>query len=239
MCLTCVDGNCKLIYGLPFCSDVAYAVPANSSSNTSDLINFYDTNAQNLYQNFSISLQQVACNTTSTAQYSLARGCPDCQNDYKSWLCAVTIPRCDDFSSTNTNLMPRNVAQQAINQSSIDITTFGMQANDSQLPWFNQSRNPLIDQQIQPGPYKELLPCIDLCYEIVKSCPSVMSFACPKQEFLYNKSYSIYDGTSVSPPSCNFLGRDPPQMNSAVRRVVPWIGIFISLGVLHGLLVWS
>jgi calcium channel MID1 len=135
--------------------------------------------------------------------------------------------------------MPRNIAQQAINQSTVDITSFGMSANDTQLTWFNHSRNPLIDQQIQPGPYKELLPCIDLCYEIVKSCPAAMGFGCPKQEFLYNKSYSIYDGISVSPPSCNFLGRDPPQMNSAIGRLTPGIGVFILVGILHVFLAWS
>jgi len=43
----------------------------------------------------------------------------------------------------------------------------------------NSSRNPLIDQTIQPGPYKEVLPCEDLCYDIVQSCPAIFGFGCP------------------------------------------------------------
>jgi calcium channel MID1 len=203
----------------------------------STLVDFYDNNAQSLYQNFSLSLQQVACNTTSSSQYSLARNCNDCQNDYKTWLCAVTIPRCDDFSSSSPNLMPRNIAQQQLNNTTVDLAAFGIQSNATKLPWFSRSRSLIIDQQIKPGPYRELLPCIDLCYEMVKSCPAVMGFGCPRQVALMNKSYGIFD-SGISPPSCNFLGRDTPTTNSSPRRIVPMMRLLIAMGVLHWILVW-
>jgi calcium channel MID1 len=37
----------------------------------------------------------------------------------------------------------------------------------------------MIDTDIKPGPYKELLPCEDLCFDIVRSCPAKLEFACP------------------------------------------------------------
>lgn len=37
----------------------------------------------------------------------------------------------------------------------------------------------MIDEEIQPGPYKEMLPCEDLCFDLVRSCPAQLSFACP------------------------------------------------------------
>ncbi|KAG9818558.1 hypothetical protein KCU77_g17340, partial [Aureobasidium melanogenum] len=37
----------------------------------------------------------------------------------------------------------------------------------------NSSRNPtIIVDTIAPGPYKEVLPCQDLCYSLVRSCPA-------------------------------------------------------------------
>lgn len=44
---------------------------------------------------------------------------------------------------------------------------------------YSKSRNPMIDEDIKPGPYKEMLPCEDLCFDIVRSCPATLGFACP------------------------------------------------------------
>jgi calcium channel MID1 len=55
---------------------------------------------------------------------------------------------------------------------------------------FSKSRNPMIDEIIQPGPYKELLPCEDLCFDIVRSCPAKLQFSCPSgrtRELSYGK----------------------------------------------------
>ncbi|KAK4996426.1 hypothetical protein LTR66_003953, partial [Elasticomyces elasticus] len=105
------DGNCALLFNLSFCSEVAYAVPSNPNNFPSfeSLAATYDSYAAALYQNFSYSLQQIACNTTSTSQYSLAKNCDDCADAYKQWLCAVAIPRCEDYSSNLPWLLPRNL----------------------------------------------------------------------------------------------------------------------------------
>lgn len=54
---------------------------------------------------------------------------------------------------------------------------------------FNSSRNPMIDTDIRPGPYKELLPCKDMCYNLTQSCPAALQFACPLEGYGLESSY--------------------------------------------------
>lgn len=172
------DENCQLVYDLDFCSGVAYAVPGNASAfNMSQLSQFYDTNAQALYQNFSYSLQNVPCNASNETRYSILRNCDDCAVAYGQWLCAVTIPRCADWSSNESFLYPRPVGT---------------------------SRNPLIDQVIQPGNYKEILPCVNLCYNLMEGCDSSLQFTCPQQGKGLEQSYGqLSDNGTVS---CSYPG---------------------------------
>ncbi|KAI9749153.1 MAG: hypothetical protein M4579_006983 [Chaenotheca gracillima] len=151
------DGNCRVIYGLSFCSSVAYAVPGNPSFSPGGLAALYDNSTENMYKNFSKALAQIPCNTSSDAQYSLVKTCADCQTMYKSWLCAVTMPRCFDYSSQEPYLVPRTGDRNTL----------------------SSSRNPLINNQIKPGPYKELLPCKEHCWGMVQACPAKLSFGCP------------------------------------------------------------
>ncbi len=210
MVLTVVsDGNCQVIFNLTFCSEVAYAVPSNPNTfpSVTDLTTLYDNNAADLYKNFTYSLQQIPCNTTSTAQYSLARTCTDCARDYKNWLCAVTIPRCADFSSPAPHLQPRNVGQRFLNGSVPDPAGFAAadDADSSQQRLYaNVSRNPLVDERVRPGPYREVLPCDDLCYSLVQSCPAALRFACPLPGKGLERSYGkrSADGSIT----CSFLG---------------------------------
>ena len=169
----------------------------------------YDQNASDAYVFFNKSLQQVPCNTTSSAPYSPARNCTDCANAYKQWLCAVTIPRCEDYSNTAPYLQPRAVSQNFTNTSL--NKSFPPNLNDTARSIYNQtrtymnsSRNSLIDNTVVPGPYKEVLPCRDLCYNLVQSCPAVLQFACPLPGFGLEYSYGKWN--QYLPPgrySCN------------------------------------
>ncbi|KAL8902923.1 MAG: hypothetical protein Q9171_007564, partial [Xanthocarpia ochracea] len=161
------DNNCQIIYNLPFCTDVTYAVPSNPVKipNTTELGLLYDTHAENAYQNFSKSLQQIPCETNdSTTKYSLVRDCQDCDNAYKAWLCAVTIPRCEDFSTpdnTTKFLIPRSIgAKEFVNGSVVPNATSGhsLSPENKTKNYYALSRNSMIDDRIQPGPYKEMLP---------------------------------------------------------------------------------
>ena len=193
-----------LVFNLPFCSSVAYAAPGNPLSNNASVSNatslglLYDNYASLAYTNFNYSLSQVACNTTSSAQYSLVRNCTDCANAYKEWLCAVVIPRCEDFSNSSSFLQPRAISQTFINQTYgkkfVDDPTLSIE--NQRKAYFNSSRNSMIDDVIVPGPYKEVLPCEDICYELVRSCPSFLGFGCPLPGHGLNYSYG-------TPPTCN------------------------------------
>lgn len=221
------DGNCELIFNLDFCDEVAYAVPSNPYTfpSVEALSAVYDSYAAANYQNFNYSLQQIPCNTTSSAQYSLAKTCDDCASAYKQWLCAVTMPRCEDYSSQLAWLQPRNLGQRFINS---PINTPGsvhqqfLNAPYNPMPSApgdsaayaqtyasvfasNSSRNPtIIDDQIMPGPYKEVLPCDDLCYSLMQSCPASFGFGCPFPgrglEVDYGKRSTTGDVT------CSYLG---------------------------------
>ena len=203
----CVEDSCQLIYNLTFCTNVNYAVPGNRSLSSTHLGQMYDNNTQKLYTNFFYSMQQVPCNASSDARYSLAVTCDNCIAAYKEWLCAVTMPRCMDYSSLQSYLQLRNVAQSFPNGtygSSITSDPSFSMANMS-VTAFNQSRNPWIDSTIRPGPYKELLPCDSLCYGLVQSCPSALGFSCPYAGQGFNASYSVasMDGNF---PRCNLPG---------------------------------
>jgi calcium channel MID1 len=197
-----------VISDLEFCTDVTYAVPSSPEFKTDDtrLSKLYDDKAREYYENFEKSLAQVACDTTSTAQYSLARNCDDCRRDYKTWLCAVLIPRCEDWNATDDWLQPRRINAQFADGStpSPDMIT-GLNNTFRERFAVNKSRNAFIDEEIQPGPYKELLPCEDLCFDIVRSCPAVLGFACPGQPATKSTYGSIKD-PSMRNLTCNFPG---------------------------------
>ena len=214
--------NCALLYNLSFCTSVAWAAPANPQTfnNTTSLANQYDEHAKSLYTNFTYSLEQIPCNTTSSAQYSLARNCNDCDAAYREWLCAVTIPRCEDFSSTATYLQPRAV-NQSFNDSSYPIGTDkdpAFSLEHRKLMAFNSSRNPMIDLVIRPGPYRELLPCEDLCYNLTRSCPAALQFACPLEGHGLNYSYGSPDPDGKL--TCNSPWKSISGAASLTTRVV-------------------
>lgn len=204
--------NCALMYNLSFCSEVAYAVPSNPqlyppATGIPKLAALYDNYSYAMYQYFNYSLQQIPCNTTSSAQYSLARNCDDCARSYKQWLCAVTIPRCEDWNNQASYLAPRAMAQNFTNGSVPAWITSPNSLQSAQLNAVasNSSRNSqIIDTVIQPGPYKEVLPCVDLCYDLVQSCPAQLGFYCPQGSYL-NMSYQ-FRSSDPGVISCSYLG---------------------------------
>ncbi|KAJ9611519.1 hypothetical protein H2200_004703 [Cladophialophora chaetospira] len=242
---TKTENNCALMYNLSFCSEVAYAVPTNPDkfspeSGLPELAALYDSNAAKLYQYFNYSLQQIPCNTTSSAQYSLARTCDDCARAYKQWLCAVTIPRCEDFSSSSPFLKPRNLGQKFINGSSVSSDPSFSSGQDQALlnaVASNSSRNPLIDSEVRPGPYKEVLPCEDLCYDLVQSCPASLGFACPLSGKGLEDSYGKRVDAAEGVLSCSYLGA--AFYLSGVSTVTPGLSMFgmVFLALLVGFIV--
>ncbi|KAF2736838.1 hypothetical protein EJ04DRAFT_489123 [Polyplosphaeria fusca] len=230
---TKADDSCQVIFGLDFCTDIAYAVPSSPEfkTNTTILAALYDNQAREYYENFTKSLAQVACDTTGTAQYSLARTCTDCANDYKTWLCSVLMPRCEDWSATDAWLHPRNINTPFPNGSLPDAENKTLDALRNRFA-YNQSRNSIIDETIKPGPYKELLPCDDLCYDIVRSCPAQLQFSCPNEPAL-SLTYHKRDRGPLPQLQCNFPGA-VVELNPARGAAE---GLRARLGVVVGVVV--
>ncbi|CAG8034386.1 unnamed protein product [Penicillium salamii] len=195
---TKADDNCAVLFNLTFCSEVAYAVPSNPNLSVDKLRTIYDSHASKYYKNFNYSLQQVQCKTDEESMFSLAVTCEDCENAYKQWLCGVTIPRCADYSATDSFLAVRNAGQYFINGSSLPSDSPYRKSTAT-----NNSRNAIIDELIKPGPYKEILPCQDICHTLVKNCPTKLGFSCPEGRWL-NASYGYRN--SGGDITCSFMG---------------------------------
>jgi calcium channel MID1 len=204
----------------------------------------YEANTTSLYTFFDASLQQTACNTTSSARYSLVRNCTDCARDYKNWLCAVTIPRCTDFSDSSSYLIPRNIGNKFANGSAPTLPDTGEALNSSMtnITRFTTSRNPFIDDTIVPQPYNELMPCKELCYELVKSCPAALGFQCPVTDVMMSRSYGTLDTTALEHGvvTCNYPGVDVPDMLGAAAGLAPTVRLAMAVAVtVMGLMLLS
>ncbi|KAK2628657.1 hypothetical protein QTJ16_001760 [Diplocarpon rosae] len=231
------DGNCAVIYDLSFCDQTAYSVPSNPNvfPNMSALASFYDNATQASFANFEKVLAQIPCETTASAQYSLARTCSDCREAYKSWLCAVSIPRCTDFTKTDPWLRPRAMGQPYPNGTLLDERDRRIASTTAG----NASRNARIDELLVPGPYKEVLPCDELCFNLVRSCPAAMGFGCPQLgDIGFNESYGVkpaFPGDAsgrISNITCNVPGTI--YYLSAGRTLVLPSMVLLCLGLFAG-----
>lgn len=190
--MTQPDAACDLVFGLDFCKDVTYAVPARQGTSRADLGKMYDSYAQEQYVNFSKALQQVPCHASPELAYLPVRTCQDCARTYKEWLCSVTFPRCSSI--------PRG----------------------SGYVWrdVNALRSLLVNEVIQPSlGYYELLPCIDICERLVRDCPSLFQFQCPSRKVLGGQLYALWNSSSRD-PTCNWLGA--VIKSGAVRLTAAW-----------------
>lgn len=170
---------CKIIYDLDFCEGVAYSVPVSSHinyNNTAALKQIYDSKVATLYSNFSKSLQQVACNASDENRYSPINNCTNCVKQYKTWLCAVTIPRCSTYFEPGYSYREHG-----------------------------ESRNEFVNEVIEPPlPYYEVMPCIDLCNEMVRDCPAQLKLACPTSSAAIEQSYGVFE-LNLTYDTCNLI----------------------------------
>lgn len=191
-------------------------MPGNDNRmSVAELASFYDDYAREMYANFEKNLAQVACNTSSEQSYSLVRNCTDCARSYKKWLCSVTIPRCEDFSKDSNSTLIRNVGQAFPNGTSLSLEEQKILTNSTAN---TKSRLARIDELVQPGPYREVLPCEDLCYDLVRDCPASLKFACPQRgQDQFTSSYQLR-GSGLT---CNYPGAVQNQ-SVAAGLVMPW-----------------
>ncbi|KAK2590926.1 stretch-activated cation channel mid1 [Conoideocrella luteorostrata] len=209
--------NCKVVTDLEFCDEIRYAIPGNDGKfNNTELAKVYDQQAKTMYDNFLKVMQQIQCEADRTSKYSLARTCKDCERAYKRWLCTVSFPRCEDFHSGSQFSVIRNVNQAFPNGTTLPDE---IRRDLAKVPAQNASRNSFIDANIQPGPYREIMPCEDICYQVVQSCPSKIGFKCP-QPGMYG--FDVTYGRRDPDPrvvSCNFPGEARTRFSAGVSRI--------------------
>ncbi|KAI1311069.1 stretch-activated cation channel mid1 [Mortierella claussenii] len=216
--------NCVLITDLQFCQEVTYAVPitpqstlpggsgagagAINSTIHQDVKHFYDDFTSNLMDNFRKVLGQYDC---SKSQYSLVRNCTDCERAYRRWLCGISIPRCTDvedvtdpnnvgYTGPPTTFDPNSNENPYLGDRANGPVVVGRNTNTSRGAIAQLSQNPLMN----PGDYGEVLPCVDLCYDVVQSCPSFLGFSCPVKNIAGN-----YAKMNAAGFQCNGLGVVP------------------------------
>ncbi|KAH6963481.1 stretch-activated Ca2+-permeable channel component-domain-containing protein [Fusarium avenaceum] len=204
--------NCKMVTNLEFCNETQYAVPGNDKKfNNTALAKHYDDYARKMYANFEKVIAQIPCEAPPESRYSLARTCDQCREAYKRWLCTVSIPRCEDVMGGGRHSVVRNAFQAFPNGTTLpDDFRKGLRSSAN-----NSSRNAWIDQTVEPGPYKELLPCEDICYDVVQSCPAAIGFTCPQPGFpSFGVSYGQRD-PETSGITCNYPGEARTRISAA------------------------
>ncbi|KAF9186946.1 stretch-activated cation channel mid1 [Haplosporangium sp. Z 767] len=215
--------NCVLITDLQFCQEAAYAVPitplatlpGGGAANTTirqDVKNHYDGFAESLMDNFDKVLGQYDC---TRSQYSLIRNCTHCRRAYRRWLCSVSIPRCTDVedvrdfrnkgNSQSDTVEPNAAANPYLIDRTQGPVIVERSTNTSRGAIAPSAENPLMN----PGVYGEVLPCIDLCFDVVQSCPNFLEFSCPVKNMAGNYAHMNPDGFQ-----CNGLGVVPVPSGS-------------------------
>lgn len=196
-------------------------------TSASALASWYDSQAETSWGFFQNVLAQIPCEIESSGQYSLTKTCTDCELAYKAWLCSVLIPRCEDYTSSASWLQARNIIQPFPNGSSLPSS---ITEPAQSVLYLNSSRNPLIDTEIQPGPYKEILPCEDLCYDLVKSCPASMGFGCPTPGMQgFDVSYGLRPNENQTGLiTCNYPGAVYGLSGAMPAPSMQWYAIVVA-----------
>ncbi|EJT98066.1 hypothetical protein DACRYDRAFT_24603 [Dacryopinax primogenitus] len=100
--------------------------------------------------------------------YSPLKTCEDCLDAYRDWACAISFPRCANTDASA--VPPPPLPPPAV------------------MPRANTSRNnfPTLNRT-----YSELLPCIETCTIVDRSCPYFLQFACPLPGVTAEFSYGV------------------------------------------------
>ena len=188
--------SCPLVYSLPYCPTVSYAVPLPappSPFSVYDSTNIPSSLVGPLLQymaNFTTTLLSIACGRDL---YSPLVTCADCQYAYRTWLCTISFTRCSEPSPGS-----------AISSSVPSASATGIGATDQLLGDTNEQvpisalvpqptsapqRNPYLPNMTTS--YTALLPCLEVCTAVDRACPSFLGFRCPHLRFNAAASYGV------------------------------------------------
>ena len=170
---------CSLVHSLPFCPSTAYSVPlpAPNGRTTYDAASLPSTVSQPILsslQNFARSLLTFACGRDV---FSPLQTCEGCMEAYRSWVCAVSLPRCGEAPASA--LRPR------------DQTVFQLDSPPAML--MHPPNDPPRISSLAPldRAYAEILPCLETCQAVDRACPATLQWACPLATVNANASYGV------------------------------------------------
>ncbi|ETS62648.1 hypothetical protein PaG_03292 [Moesziomyces aphidis] len=203
--------NCRLVYDVPFCPNVAYSIPVDPSISTSNALSAIEAFVSPQYGNFSTMIDTFPCGDPDFGMYSYVQTCDKCKKSYQDWLCAVAMPRCTDALAD-----PQR--QSRATQDSRNLTGAPTGTNKDLLPYIVNrnsnasgsvalaSRQSFIDEQLQPGTYGELLPCIYTCYFVERTCPPLIQWACPVWDITAQRDYGTFADSGSEGIGAGFNG---------------------------------
>lgn len=191
--------NCRLVYDVDFCPQVAYSIPLSPSVSTQQALSIINQTVSPNLNNFTATIDTFPCNSTQFGQYSPVQTCADCKRQYQDWLCAVTMPRCVDplpqSGSNNTAAVSDPTTLNGI-ESEINPQLHPYIINRN-----NNSRQGYIDAPdgLAAGPYGELLPCIYTCYFVSRSCPApLIQWTCPVWDISAQSNYGTFADVGIN-----------------------------------------
>ncbi|KAJ7163995.1 stretch-activated cation channel Mid1 [Mycena crocata] len=158
--------SCPLVSRLPFCPSIAYAMPLpappspQTMYDSSNLPEAIVAPLLSSLTNFTTTLTTFACGRDF---YSPLVSCADCQRAYRTWLCAISLPRCADPETASSSAAL--LASQAPN------------ARNKAFPTGNE--------------YTQLMPCLETCTATDRACPNFLGFRCPLPRFNAAQSYGV------------------------------------------------
>ncbi|KAG5650500.1 hypothetical protein H0H81_012013 [Sphagnurus paluster] len=195
--------TCPLVFNLPFCPNIAYAVPLPQPPTTSG-INAYT--AANLPEQITTPLLSYLTNFTTTLTtfacgrdwYSPIVGCDDCQREYRKWLCTITFTRCGEPSPSNPDSVtsvpaaPDATGISAASPNDPDDPSAPQKVFSALVPQSTDAANARSPTLPPMGSaYSMLLPCLEVCNAVDRACPSLVGFQCPTAKFNAAASYGV------------------------------------------------
>ncbi|KZT38876.1 hypothetical protein SISSUDRAFT_1061596 [Sistotremastrum suecicum HHB10207 ss-3] len=169
---------CPLLHSLPFCPQTAYSVPLQApkapftSYNTTNLDPAISSSFLSSLQNFSTTLSAFPCGRDV---YSPLKGCTDCFDTYRTWLCAVAFPQCADPPSNPSTFFSPTPPSEA--------------PTPALLAQTSSNRSPILPDL--GTSHTILLPCIETCQAVDRSCPPFLGWRCPVMAVNANWSYGL------------------------------------------------
>jgi calcium channel MID1 len=195
---------CPLVHSLPYCPMVSYSVPLPAPP--AGATSYTDANLPQSVRdaviasvsNFTSSLRTFPCGRD---WYSPLQTCTGCQNAYRKWVCSIAFPRCGESIPDSS----RGVASSSIT-SQLAFNDNPNAAPDDPLPQaalVSRSANAAPRSPFLPSlnaAYSELLPCIETCQTVDRSCPPLLGWKCPAVNVNADMSYGLgfidsWDGT--------------------------------------------